>query len=192
MGGSLSATTGPESQFGDAFFCDDIEPGFEMDDDFTHVDAAAGYGDVSPFSDSPFGDFSMDALQGIPTAAYEEFIPTSSSSPVIPTAAAAGQMRLPYSLQLMPQQQQQQQAALGAQQTRQMQILQQQQQQIQWGRAAMEEQMRALMWGGVYAGPGMRGMGALGWDGTIRPNLLECGFGAGGVIDNERGREAGI
>ncbi|KFY76935.1 hypothetical protein V499_03539 [Pseudogymnoascus sp. VKM F-103] len=69
MGGILSATTGPDSPFGDDSFCEDFEPGFEIDDDFTDVDAAAGYGDVSPFSDSPFGGFSMDALQGLPTGA---------------------------------------------------------------------------------------------------------------------------
>ncbi|OBT51343.1 hypothetical protein VE04_08283, partial [Pseudogymnoascus sp. 24MN13] len=167
MGGILSATTGPDSPFGDDSFCEDFEPGFEIDDDFTDVDAAAGYGDVSPFSDSPFGGFSLDALQGLPTGSYEEFIPASSSSLVIPTAAAAGQIRLPSQLQLTPQQQQQQ-AALGAQQQQQQQQqqhspqpqhhihhLQQQQQQQQgldfreqhnqWGPAAMEEQMRALM-----------------------------------------------
>ena len=158
MGGILSAVTGPESQFGDDSFCDDFDPGFEMEDDFPDVDGG-GYGDVSPFSDGPRG-FAMDGLQGLPTGGYEEFIPASSSSPAIPTAAVAGgQMRLPTQLQLTPQQQQQQQAALRAQQARQMQILQQQQQQLQqgldfreqpqWGsQAAMEEQMRALMRGG--------------------------------------------
>lgn len=189
MGGILSVTTGPESQFGDDSFCDDFDPGFEMEEEFD-VDGGAGYGDVSPFSDGP-GAFAMDGLQSLQQGAYEEFIPASSSSPAIPTAAVAGvQMQLPTQLQLTPQQQQQQQAALRAQQARQMQILQQQQQQqqqsldfreqTQWGTpAAMEEQMRALMRGGMYAGPGM-GMGGMGGDGTIRPNLLECGFGATG------------
>lgn len=188
MGGILSATTGPESQFGDDSFCDDFDPGFEMEEEFD-VDGA-GYGDVSPFSDGP-GAFAIDGLQSLQQGGYEEFIPASSSSPAIPTAAVAGvQMQLPSQLQLTPQQQQQQQAALRAQQARQMQILQQQQQQqqqgldfreqTQWGApAAMEEQMRALMRGGMYAGPGM-GMGGMVGDGTIRPNLLECGFGVGG------------
>ncbi|KFY41268.1 hypothetical protein V494_03089 [Pseudogymnoascus sp. VKM F-4513 (FW-928)] len=189
MGGILSATTGPESQFGDDSFCEDFDPGFEMEDDFGDVDGGAGYGDVSPFSDGP-GGFAMDGLQSLQQGGYDEFIPASSSSPAIPTAAVAGgQMQLPSQLQLTPQQQQQQQAALRAQQARQMQMLQQQQQQQgldfreqnQWaGPAAMEEQMRVLMRSGMYAGGGGMGMGAMGGDGTIRPNLLECGFGAGG------------
>lgn len=196
-GGMLSVVTGPESQFGDDSFCDDFDPGFEMEDDFPDVDAG-GYGDVSPFSDGPVGGFGMDGLQSLQQGGYEEFIPASSSSPALPTAAVAGvQMRLPTQLQLTPQQQQQQQAALRAQQARQMQILQQQQnqqqqqgldfrdQQNQWPAPPdVEEQMRALMRGGMYAGGagvgGMAGMGAMGGDGTIRPNLLECGFGGGG------------
>ncbi|KFZ18604.1 hypothetical protein V502_04030, partial [Pseudogymnoascus sp. VKM F-4520 (FW-2644)] len=162
-GGMLSAVTGPESQFGDDSFCDDFDPGFEMEDDFPDVDGAGGYGDVSPFSDGP-GGFSMDGLQSLQQGGYEDFIPASSSSPALPTAAVAGvQMRIPTQLQLTPQQQQQQQAALRAQQARQMQILQQQQnqqtidfrdqQQAQWvDPAAMEEQMRALMRGEMYTG----------------------------------------
>ncbi|KFY48765.1 hypothetical protein V495_01045 [Pseudogymnoascus sp. VKM F-4514 (FW-929)] len=123
LSGSAPATTGPESQFGDDSFCEDFDPGFEMEDDFGDVDGA-GYGDVSPFSDGPVGGFGMDGLQSLQSGGYEEFIPTSSSSPSLPstTATVSGvpQMRLPtqQQLQLTPQQQQQQQAALRAQRNR--------------------------------------------------------------------------
>ncbi|OBT51659.1 hypothetical protein VE04_08490, partial [Pseudogymnoascus sp. 24MN13] len=83
--GVLSAVTGPESQFGDDSFCEDFDPGFEMEDDFPDVDGT-GYGDMSPFSDGP-GGFGMDGLQSLQQGGYEEFIPASSSSPALPTAA---------------------------------------------------------------------------------------------------------
>ncbi|KFY28155.1 hypothetical protein V493_03070, partial [Pseudogymnoascus sp. VKM F-4281 (FW-2241)] len=199
MGGILSAatmttttTTGPESQFGDDSFCDDFDPGFDMEDDFGDVDGAGGYGDVSPFEDVPGGSaFTMDTLQSLQSGGgYEDFIPASSASPApLPssstaTVAGGSQMRIQtQQLQLTPRQQQQQQAALRAQQARQMQILQQQQQQSldfrdqqnQWaGPEVMEEQMRALMRGGMYnasaaggsggagMGVGMAGMGGMG------------------------------
>ncbi|KAL5352279.1 Fluconazole resistance protein 1 [Pseudogymnoascus australis] len=183
--GTLTATTttGPESQFGDDSFCDEFDPGFEMEDDFPDMDSggAGGYGDVSPFEDRSVvgaGGFGMDGLQGLQGGGFDEFIPVpAAASPALPNAAAAaavvagGQMRVPSQLGMAtpPQQQQQQQAALRAQQARQMQMLQQQQQQQQqqgldfrdqdqWaGPAAMEEQMRALMRGGMYTGGGMGG-----------------------------------
>lgn len=61
--GILSATTGPNGPFGYDTFCDDFQPEFGIGDDFTDIDTAAGYGDVTPFSDSPFDGFSIDDLK---------------------------------------------------------------------------------------------------------------------------------
>ncbi|OBT92441.1 hypothetical protein VE01_09563 [Pseudogymnoascus verrucosus] len=143
-----------------------------MEDNFGDVDGG-GYGDVSPFADVSGGSpFTMDTLQSLQTGAYEDFISASSAASPAPlpsstatVTAGSSQMRIQtQQLQLTPRGQQQQlQVVLRAQQARQMQILQQQQQQQQqqqtlgfrdqqnqWaGPAAMEEQMRALMEGGV-------------------------------------------
>ncbi|KAL5351008.1 Fluconazole resistance protein 1 [Pseudogymnoascus australis] len=128
--------------------------------------------------------FEMDDLHGLPIGGYKEFI-SASSSTAISTAAVSGQMRLPSQLQLTPQQQQQQQAALEAQEARQMQMQIPQQQNLWGGSAATKEQMHALMGSRMCAVPEMGGMGSTGGDGTIRPNLLVCGFGPGAGIDNE-------